>query len=79
MLVGAVGLAAEFAVNPKFALPAAGRVRFQSVDFTVASDPACDRVPFQTLLMVSPLASTQLTVQPNIVDVVGFATVTWAW
>jgi hypothetical protein len=67
------------AVKPNEVLPPGASTLFHDAFFIVASDPACDSVPFQELVMVSPSDITQLTVQPYMVDVVGFDTVTWAW
>src|SRR5579872_235746 len=77
--LGTLGVAVEFAVNPNEVLAPAARTLFQFALFMVASDPAVVRLPFQALLIVSPSASTQLTVQLYMVDVVGLVTVTWAW
>ena len=79
MLDGTTGVLVSLAVNPNVALPDGGSRLFQSAFLIVASDPAADMVPFHELDTVSSLASTQLTVQPNSVDVVGLVTVTWPW
>src|SRR5438105_7082172 len=79
MLDGTAGVLVSLAVNPNVALPDGGSRLFQSAFLIVASDPAADMVPFHELDTVSSLASTQLTVQPNSVDVVGLVTVTWPW
>jgi hypothetical protein len=79
MLAGTGVVPAKFAVKPNDAEAPGARTRSQSADFTVASDPAWDSVPFHALLMVSPSASTQLAVQPYSVLVVEFLTVIWPW
>src|SRR5262245_17181877 len=79
MLLGAVGVPEKLATKPNEVLPFAATLLFQSALRTVASDPDCDSTPFQALAMVSPSGRTQLTVQPNMVDVPGLVTVIWPW
>jgi hypothetical protein len=79
MLAGMTGLDDSLAVKPNVALPPAGSTLFHEALAIVASDPATERVPFHELVTVSSLASTQLTDQPYMVEVVGLDTVTWPW
>ena len=50
--------------KPKFVDPPAGTEPFQAAGFTVMLDPDAVNVPFQSWVMVWPLAKVHFTVHP---------------
>ncbi|MEN3306671.1 MAG: hypothetical protein V7603_2873, partial [Micromonosporaceae bacterium] len=65
-------------VNPNVVEVLAPSVPFQETFFTVTAEPLVVSVPFQSWLMVWPLANVQVTVQPLMAEAPA-RTVTSPW